>query len=52
MVRYQRVQSMDKVAVCWDSAVAQNFFSYVNTELYHHERFGSRLAAIGYIQGW
>jgi transposase InsO family protein len=49
-------QSMGKVGVCWDNAVAENFFSHLKTEFYHHERFGSRLAArtavMDYIEGW
>ena len=31
-------QSMGKVGVCWDNAVAENFFSHLKTEFYHHER--------------
>ena len=38
-------QSMGAVGVCWDNAVAENFFSHLKTEFYHHQRFGSRLAA-------
>jgi putative transposase len=49
-------QSMGKVGVCWDNAVAENFFSHLKTEFYHHHRFGSRLAArtavMTYIEGW
>jgi putative transposase len=49
-------QSMGAVGVCWDNAVAENFFSHLKTEFYHHERFGSRLAArtavMDYIEGW
>jgi putative transposase len=49
-------QSMGKVGVCWDNAVAENFFSHLKTEFYHHERYGSRLAArtgvMDYIEGW
>lgn len=49
-------QSMGKVGVCWDNAVAENFFSHLKTEFYHHHRFGSRLAArsavMDYIEGW
>jgi putative transposase len=49
-------QSMGKVGVCWDNAVAENFFSHLKTEFYHHERFGSRLVArsavMDYIEGW
>jgi len=50
------IQSMGKVGVCWDNAVAENFFSHLKTEFYHHHRFGSRLAArtavMNYIEGW
>lgn len=49
-------QSMGKVGVCWDNAVAENFFSHLKTEFYHHQRFTSRLAArtgvMEYIEGW
>ncbi|MGM7777282.1 IS3 family transposase [Arthrobacter sp. KNU-44] len=49
-------QSMGKVGVCWDNAVAENFFSHLKTEFYHHHRFGSRLTArtavMDYIEGW
>lgn len=49
-------QSMGKVGVCWDNAVAENFFSHLKTEFYHHQRFASRLAArtgvMEYIEGW
>lgn len=49
-------QSMGAVGVCWDNAVAENFFSHLKTEFYHHERFTSRLAArtavMDYIEGW
>jgi transposase InsO family protein len=49
-------QSMGAVGMCWDNAVAENFFSHLKTEFYHHERFGSRLAArtavMDYIEGW
>jgi putative transposase len=49
-------RSMGKVGVCWDNAVAENFFSHLKTEFYHHHRFGSRLAArtavMDYIEGW
>jgi len=49
-------QSMGKVGVCWDNAVAENFFSHLKTEFYHHHRFSSRLAArtavMNYIEGW
>ena len=31
-------QSMGKVGECWDNAVAENFFSHLKTEFYHHER--------------
>ncbi|MBG6219104.1 transposase InsO family protein [Arthrobacter sp. CAN_A6] len=49
-------QSMGAVGVCWDNAVAENFFSHLKTEFYHHERFTSQLAArtavMDYIEGW
>lgn len=49
-------QSMGAVGVCWDNAVAENFFSHLKTEFYHHERFNSRIAArtavMDYIEGW
>lgn len=49
-------QSMGEVGVCWDNAVAENFFSHLKTEFYHHHTFISRLAAstavMNYIEGW
>ncbi|MET3811477.1 transposase InsO family protein [Arthrobacter sp. UYEF3] len=49
-------QSMGKVGVCWDNAVAENFFSHLKTEFYHHHTFGNRLAArtavMDYIEAW
>ncbi|BCW48008.1 hypothetical protein StoSoilB13_03500 [Arthrobacter sp. StoSoilB13] len=49
-------QSMGKVGVCWDNAVAENFFSHLKTEFYHHQRYPSRLAArtgvMDYIEAW
>ncbi|WP_442858655.1 IS3 family transposase [Arthrobacter sp. 9V] len=49
-------QSMGKVGVCWDNAVAENFFSHLKTEFYHHQRYDSRLAArtgvMDYIEAW
>ncbi len=49
-------QSMGKVGVCWDNAVAENFFSHLKTEFYHHERFGNRITArtavMDYIETW
>ncbi len=49
-------QSMGAVGVCWDNAVAENFFSHLKTEFYHHQRFSSRIAArtavMDYIEGW
>jgi putative transposase len=49
-------QSMGKAGVCWDNAVAENFFSHLKTDFYHHERFGSRFVArtavTDYIEGW
>lgn len=49
-------QSMGAVGVCWDNSVAENFFSHLKTEFYHHERFTNRLAArtavMDYIEGW
>ncbi|MFF2843343.1 IS3 family transposase, partial [Paenarthrobacter sp. NPDC057981] len=49
-------QSMGKVGVCWDNAVAENFFSHLKTEFYHHQRFTTRLAArtgvMDYIESW
>ena len=50
------IQSMGAVGVCWDNAVAENFFSHLKTEFYHHERFDSRIeartAVLDYIEGW
>lgn len=50
------IQSMGKVGVCWDNAVAENFFSHLKTEFYHHHSFTSRLAArtsvMDYIESW
>jgi putative transposase len=49
-------QSMGKVGVCWDNAVAENFFSHLKTEFYHHHSFASRLTArtgvMDYIESW
>ncbi len=49
-------QSMGKVGVCWDNAVAENFFSHLKTEFYHHYSFTNRLAAstavMDYIESW
>lgn len=49
-------QSMGAVGVCWDNAVAENFFSHLKTEFYHHHTFASRLAArtavMEYIEAW
>ncbi|GAC1453583.1 MAG: hypothetical protein PVSMB10_11220 [Pseudarthrobacter sp.] len=33
---------MGKVGVCWDNAVAENFFSHLKTEFYHHHSFTTR----------
>lgn len=49
-------QSMGAVGVCWDNAVAENFFSHLKTEFYHHHSFATRLAArtavMDYIESW
>lgn len=49
-------QSMGKVGVCWDNSVAENFFSHLKTEFYHHHSFATRLAArtavMDYIESW
>ncbi|MET3812198.1 IS3 family transposase [Arthrobacter sp. UYEF3] len=49
-------QSMGKVGVCWDKAVAENLFSHRKTEFYHHHTFGNRLPArtafMDYIEAW
>ncbi|WP_425456007.1 integrase core domain-containing protein [Arthrobacter echini] len=49
-------QSMGAVGVCWDNAVAENFFSHLKTEFYHHERFtnraDARTAVMDYIESW
>lgn len=49
-------QSMGEVGVCWDNAVAENFFSHLKTEFYHHHSFATRLAArtgvMDYIESW
>jgi hypothetical protein len=48
--------SIGPFGLCWDNAVAENFFWHLKTEFYHHERFGFRLAArtavTDYIEGW
>ena len=50
------IQSMGKAGVCWDNAVAENFFSHLKAEFYHHHSFTSRLAArtsvMDYIESW
>jgi putative transposase len=42
--------------VCWDNAVAENFFSHLKTEFYHQESFGTlleaRTAVVEYIEVW
>jgi transposase InsO family protein len=47
---------MGQAGVCRDNAVAENFFSHLKTELYHHHSFTSRLAArtsaMDYIESW
>lgn len=49
-------QSMGRTGVCWDNSVAENFFSHLKTEYYHHRSFASRLAArtgiMNYIEAW
>ena len=49
-------QSMGTVGVCWDNAVAENFFSHLKTEFYNHESFATRLeartAVMEYIEVW
>lgn len=49
-------QSMGQVGVCWDNSVAENFFSHLKTEFYHHRSFATRLAArtavLDYIESW
>ncbi|WP_157691315.1 IS3 family transposase [Brevibacterium sandarakinum] len=49
-------QSMGAVGVCWDNSVAENFFSHLKTEFYHHHSFATRLAArtavMDYIESW
>lgn len=47
---------MGKVGVCWDNAVAENFFSHLKTEFYHHQTFPTRVQARAgiaeYIEAW
>lgn len=49
-------QSMGRTGVCWDNSVAENFFSHLKTEFYHHHAFETRLAArtgvMEYIEAW
>lgn len=49
-------QSMGKVGVCWDNSLAENFFSHLKTEMYHHHTFANRLTArtavMEYIESW
>jgi len=48
--------SMGLTGVCWDNAVAENFFSNLETEMYHHYDFKNHLSAktavMEYIEGW
>lgn len=50
------VQSMGATGVCWDNAVAENFFSHLKTEMYHHYNFpdhlSARTAVMEYIESW
>lgn len=52
----QITQSMGRTGVCWDNAVAENFFSHLKTEFYHQHTFTTRLAArtgvMEYIESW
>lgn len=49
-------QSMGLTGVCWDNAVAENFFSHLKTEMYHHSDFqnhlSARTAVMEYIESW
>lgn len=49
-------QSMGLTGVCWDNAVAENFFSHLKTEMYHHYDFpnhlSARTAVMEYIESW
>lgn len=49
-------QSMGKVGVCWDNAVAENFFSHLKTEMFHQKQFpnhlSARTAVMEYIESW
>ncbi|MGP5043854.1 IS3 family transposase [Glutamicibacter ardleyensis] len=36
---------MGLIGVSWDSAVAENFFSHLMTEMYHHYDFPNHLSA-------
>lgn len=49
-------QSMGLTRVCWDNAVAENFFSHLKTEMYHHYDFPNHLSArtaiMEYIESW
>lgn len=47
---------MGRTGVCWDNSVAENSFSHLKTEFYHHHAFATRLAArtgvMEYIEAW
>ena len=49
-------QSMGLTGICWDNAVAENFFSHLKTEMYHHYDFpnhlSARMAVMEYIETW
>lgn len=55
--RFQVIQSMGKVGICWDNAVAESFFATLKTDLAAEiGTFATREEAIGwvatYIEGW
>ncbi|EMQ99522.1 integrase catalytic region [Paeniglutamicibacter gangotriensis Lz1y] len=47
---------MGLTGVCWDNSVAENFFSHLKTEMYHHYNFpnhlSARTAVMEYIESW
>ena len=41
--------------MCWDDALAENFFSRLKTDMYHHafvSRLAARTAVMDYIEAW
>jgi len=47
---------MGRTGVCWDNAVAENWFSHFKTEFYHHHSFATHrqadAAIMHYIESW